>query len=232
MKIRLSLLLIALPLFLMAQEHYMALTFGLGRPLGNFAKTESLATDGFAQNGFMADYSGAYYFVDFFAAGGNVKFNQSALWQDDLRDVLLDILPPEATDNITQFNTGFWSDVSLAIGPLVTLPIGIFSFDAYFYPGLHIVAHPRMYIEAEINGELAYTNLSSQNVRFGFESGINLRVKISSTAGLRFFGSYLQTSSSGEITTTDDSGNGSSQTVKFDRKIEYLNTGIGFIYYL
>ena len=228
MKIKLIILLLLTALIINAQDNYMSLSFGVGNPLGDFAKSESLSTDGFANLGFMADYSGAYYPFYYIGIGGSVKFNQSAIEAEKVKQELIDLLPQEITDAINRVDMGYWSNVSFGVGPQFTLPLNIIDIDLFVFPGLHIVAPPRMDLSVEISGTEYYTTLSSQNLRFGIESGINVRLNLGETAGIRLFASYLQTSSKGELEWSEDQA----ERIQFNRKIQIVNTGIGLIYKL
>ena len=232
MKIRIILLLLLTTGLTQAQDNYMALSFGIGNPLGDYAKTESLADNGFAIKGFMADYSGAYYLIDYVGVGGSIKFHQNVLQKDAIRDQLVDLLPDGAGDSITQANLGYWSIVSFGAGPQFTLPINKLSIDAYFFPGLHIVTPPKLELTANVDGVPYYTSILSQNVRFGFEAGLAFRIDISETAGLRIFASYLQTSSKGDIIQTIEDQTGQTTEIDFSKTIQIFNAGIGLVYKL
>lgn len=218
-------------MFLQAQENYMSLSFGTGTPLGDFVKNESLTDHGFAKVGFMADYSGAYYPIKYLGIGASVKFNQFIPDRNTILERLVEVLPPGAGDEVSEFKMGFWSDVSFGIGPQFTLPVSIFNIDVFAFPGLHIVAPPELKLTAEINDEPYFTRVTSQNVRFGFEVGASLRINLGQTAGLRVFVSYLQTSSKGEII-GEDGGRAESTQVDFSKTISVLNTGVGLVYLL
>ena len=202
----------------------MALSFGLGNPLGDYAKNETLADHGFAIKGFMADYSGAYYLTDYIGIGGSIKFNQNVLDYEAVKTELLRLLP-EDPDTTASLNIGYWSIVSFGIGPQFTLPIGSkLNFDVYAFPGLHIVTSPKLELTAEIEGVPHYYSVTAQNLRLGFEAGASIRIKLGSNTGLRIFASYLQTSSKGEILQKiDDNNNDTNSTTDFSRRCPALS---------
>ncbi len=212
-----------------AQDNYMALSFGLSNPIGDFSKTSSLASDGYAKTGFLADYSGAYYLTHHLALGGNIKFTQHTIHEDPAEEELLDLLPEDFTGSVTELNVGFWYDVSFAVGPQYTYQVGMFKFDAYLFPGIHIVHPPSMEIVAKSNRTYYSTVISAQKLRLGFETGVAARIDISETTGIRLFCSYLLTNSKGTITLKDDDEN-STGSISLKRNIQMLNTGIGLIY--
>lgn len=230
MKTRITLLFLLLSVLTQAQENYMSLSFGIGNPMFEYAKSESLASDGFAVKGFMADYSGAYYLKNHFGIGGSIKFNQNTLNYSAAKTELLKLVPEGAElDSTAELNMGYWSVVSFGVGPQFTFPIGsILNFDVYVFPGLHIVTAPKMEFSTIVDDETRIYGVTSQNVRFGFEAGASLRISLGSNTGLRIFASCLRTSSKGEISemANDNLKLGSSS---FKRPIRILNTGIGLV---
>lgn len=230
MKTKISLLLLFLAGIVHAQENYMSLSFGSGTPIGDYANTTSLANEGFAIQGLMGDYSGAYYPVDYWGIAGTIKFNQNSIDRDATRDALIDLIPetPPGNNDVT-LDLGYWSIVSIGIGPQFTLPAGKFSFDAYFLPGLHIIAPPKMQLIIHDGEDSKVYRGETQNLRFGFESGIAFRYQIGSNTGLRLSASYLQTSSKGELLSDLAGQVDSNKEVDFTTKIQIVNIGIGLV---
>lgn len=230
MKTKIIILLLAITGIVTAQDNYMSLTFGVGNPLGDYASITSLTNSGYAIQGFMADYSGVYYPIDYVGIGGAIKFNQNAVDKKAVSEALLDLLPsePEAEIESPVFDIGLWRIVAIGVGPQLTLPAGKLSFDGYIYPGLHVVMPPQMSLTAIVDGEPTKLSVEAQNLRFGFEAGLALRYKINSTTGLRLVASYLQTSSKGEIL-NDIAGDSEAD---FSTKIQMVNIGLGVYYRL
>ena len=231
MKFRIILLLLVIASISKAQDNYMALSFGIGNPLGDYAKTESLANHGYALKGFMIDYSGAYYLTKYLGIGGSILFNQNTLEKGIIREQLIDLLPEGAIDSITNANLGFWSIVSFGIGPQFTLPIGKLNIDAYFFPGINITTHPKLELTAVIDNEPYSTYISSQKVRFGIETGIAFRFALGETTGIRIFTSYLRTTAKGEVIHIENQS-GQPTEIDFSKTIHILNAGIGLVYKL
>lgn len=231
-KLKTAFFLIFISCVLQAQDNYMALSFGAGVPLGDYASTVSLSSDGFALNGFMAEYSGAYYLINYLGVGGAIKFNQSALNKEKIQDALLEVLTDGTLDSITQSNLGFWSIVSLGVGPQFSLPAGRFVFDFYFFPGMHIVTPPKLELTAIIDGNPEYTTVSSQKLRFGFETGASLQIHINETTGLRLSASYLETSSKGSVKGREQTNGSEIENAEFTRRILIVNASIGLVYIL
>lgn len=231
MKTKLSILLLFVVGFAHAQENFMSLSFGRGIPMSDFANTASLANNGFATQGYMADYSGAYYPFDYWGLAGTIKFNQNALDQDATRAALIDLIPetPPGNYDIT-LDIGYWNIVSIGVGPQFTLPISKLSIDAYFFPGLHIVAPPKMQLTIHDGEDSKVYRGETQNLRFGFETGLALRYELGSNYGIRLSASYLQTSSKGELISNLAGQIDDNKELDFTTKIQIINFGIGLVY--
>ena len=233
MKIKISVILLFLAGILSAQENYMSISFGTGTPLGDFSNTSSLATDGYAAQGFMAEYSFGYYPIDYLGAGGSVKFIQNGVYKDELSDALLALLPdnPGVIIENPVFDVGLWRIVAIGVGPQLSLPTGKFCFDLHFYPGMHIVMPPQMALTAIVDEQPTKYSLDSQSLRFGFETGFAIQFKMSESASLRLSSSYLQTSAKGEIKSKVSEGTENTE-VEVTSKIQLINVGIGIAYRL
>lgn len=228
---KLIILLLAISGVLKAQDNYMSLSFGVGTALGDFAGVESLANNGYATQGFMADYSGAYYPIDKLGLGASIKFNQNGVNKTEVSDALLELLPSDPSIPVENkvFDLGYWKMVSVGLGPQLTLPSSKINFDLYAYPGLYIVMPPKMQLTALVDGEPATYSAEAQNLRFGFEAGAAIRYRINSTSALRLFTSYMQTSSKGEIL-SELAGQAGNTNVDFSTKIQVFNIGLGLVY--
>lgn len=229
MKIRLSIVFITLVALTQAQTNYMALSFGGGFPMADFAKNTDIFTHGYANTGFMADYSGAYYVYDYVGFAGNVRFTSNLLKEDEVRRDLSALLPEDMPADLpTRLDVGRWDVISLTVGPQFSYPTARVEFDAYFLVGLNIVNAPTLELTVErAPDDYVSTKLSSQNAQFGWDAGINIRFNLSETSGLRFFLGYQHTSVSGELR-----GENGGQSGDYTPKIDLINSGIGLIYRL
>jgi len=120
----------------------------------------------------------------------------------------------------------------LAAGPQFSLPAGRFVFDLYFFPGMHIVAPPKLELTAIVDGTPQYTTVSSQKLRFGFEAGASLQIHINETTGLRLSASYLETSSKGSVKGQEETSGSETGNTEFTRRIQIVNASVGLVYIL
>lgn len=231
MKVKITIVLfLLLSSSIKAQDNYMALSFGGGIPMGDFAKHTNIYSHGYANTGFMADYSGAYYPIDYIGIAGSARFTSNLLKQNEVRRDLYNLLPEDTpVDPNARLDIGKWDVISLTFGPQFTYPTSIVDIDVYFLAGLNIVNSPKMELSAEdSSGELLSTSLTSQSARFGWDAGINLRFKLSESSGIRVFVGYQHTTVKGELR-----GSGSEGTPgNYVPKIDLINSGIGLVYRL
>lgn len=230
MKIRIAVLLLFIASLLQGQDNYMALSFGAGLPIGDFADNADIYTHGYAKTGFMADYSGAYYPIDYIGIAGAARFTSNLLQQDEARRDLIDLIPGDIPEDVNaRVDLGKWDVISFSVGPQFTYPTSIVDFDVYFLVGLNIVNSPKLEVTVETSpDEFISTSATSQSARFGWDAGINLRFKLSENSGIRVFVGYQHSSVKGELRT----GEGSNGEDNYLPKIDLINSGIGLIYRL
>ena len=77
---------------------------------------------------------------------------------------------------------------------------------------------------------LIFLVFSSQKIRFGFESGASIRIKLGATSGIRVFGSYIQTSSEGSVLQDNGDKDNPYLETDFEKSIRILNAGIGLYF--
>jgi hypothetical protein len=231
MNYRLILILLLLTSLLQAQDNYMSLSFGLSNPMGDYANTEILENDGYAINGFLAEYSGAYYLKNHFGITGAIKFNQNTLDYTAAKEALRELIPSDGIEKEGSLNIGYWSIVSFGVGPQISIPIiGNLYFDVFVLPGLHIVTSPKMELSAIVDETSIKYTISSQNLSVGFETGVSLRTLLGKKTGLRIFASYLQSSSKGEVLQKIENENDINSITDFSKTIQLLDAGIGIVY--
>lgn len=231
MKVKLTIgLFMLLSCLIKAQDNYMALSFGGGIPMGDFAKSTDIYSHGYANTGFMADYSGAYYPIDYIGIAGSARFTSNLLKQDEVRRDLFALLPDGTPDDPNaRLDIGKWDVISFTFGPQFTYPTSFVDIDIYALVGLNIVNSPKMELQVQDSGgDLVETSLTSQSARFGWDAGINLRFKLSESSGIRVFVGYQHSSVKGELR-----GSGIEGTPEnYIPKIDLINSGIGLVYRL
>jgi hypothetical protein len=218
---------------LLGQENYMALSFGRSFPLGDFAADQSSLENGFAYTGFLAEYSGAYYLRKYIGFGGALKFSDNPINEQAVLDDFTELIPENSTaDSALDYNFGQWNIVSMAVGPNISYPLGRIAFEAYFYAGCNIIYPPGMDITADLGADGIFsTSLETKNARFGFDTGLNIRYRLSESAGLKFIVGYQSSSVKGELIQHFSNGQKDIRSDYFC-KIQLINAGIGLVYIL
>lgn len=211
----------------------MALSFGVGMPKGDYASSESLFSGGFAHNGFMAEYSGAYFRNKYFGVGGSLKFTSNLTNNEDVASELDKLRYADAPENTqVSYNIGQWNLVSVTAGPTLTYPIGNLNIDAFFHAGANFINQPDMELLGDMGTDGYYSvSLQTNSISFNFDTGLNLRYQLNESTGIRFFISYQQTTAKGDIMQHIDSAQELSLG-NYHCKIQLLNTGIGLVYFL
>ncbi len=234
MKKTFLLIFLFIPILLSAQYNYMALNFGLSKPLGNYAASNNLSSNGFAYTGMTGDCSGVYYLKKWFGIAGDIKYTSNTINDQKVKNLLneeIPVLSPNSDTTIT-YSIGYWKHVSFLVGPQFTLSKGIFSADFYATGGLSIVMNPSININLIIGTESFTYSTSPQYARFGFDIGTSLRFRINDKFGIRFFGSYFQTSGKGNIENELPLASRQVDFKSYASLVQTLNFGIGIIYVL
>jgi hypothetical protein len=226
-------LIVMLPELLIGQYNYMALTFGLSHPVGSYVANKNLRTDGFALNGFTADYSGAYYFMKHFAIAGDLKFTSNGIDVNSAENLLKQEIPLGTySDTLISYQLGYWKHVSFLAGPQFTIGAGKFNIDLYALAGLSIVMNPTMDVTVIIDNQSYKRTTSPQYARFGFDVGTAFRYKINDNYGIRLFMSYFQTSAKGKIQDEVIINTKQVDIKSYSTNVCSLNIGIGVVYVL
>jgi hypothetical protein len=231
---KVSFLILALiSLSLYSQDNYMALSFGRTFPQNDFAKSDSIYNNGFANMGFLAEYSGAYFFIDYVGLGGAAKFSSNMIDEEALINEFYSMLPdntPEST--MISSAPGIWKIVSIAAGPHLSYPINRLTIDGYFYLGFNIIYPPKMELAADLGSDGIYSISGDyKNLSLGFDTGMNIKYNLSDAMGIKVFVGYQQSAAKGDLTLYNSIDQGEA-TNPYSCKIQLINVGIGLVYIL
>lgn len=217
-----------------SQDNYFSLCFGSNKTLGNFSKSNNILNGGYASSGFIASYSGAFYFQKRMGIAGNFSFNSNLIDAENAQNDLVEIYEEAVINEMSlQTNIGQWSTVTLNAGPQFTLPAGNFAFDFFVLAGVDIIFAPEyeISIRDQNNTELFHTKLESANARPGLDAGMSIRYLLNDVLGIRIFVSYLQSGTNGKLL-LDYNSRTIRDSLKFKNKIQILYAGIGLVYRL
>jgi hypothetical protein len=211
----------------------MTLSFGVGIPKGDYASSESIYNSGFANNGLVAEYSGAYFIKKNIGISGSLKFTSNLTREDIITSELDKLQYADAPVN-TQitYNISQWNLVSVKTGPILTYPLGNLSIDAFFLAGIDVINQPDMEMISDMGSNVYYTvSLQTNNASLGFDTGLNFRYRLNEFTGIRLFATYQQTSANGDVIQYLNSAIGNSLG-SYQCKIQLINAGFGLVYYL
>jgi hypothetical protein len=218
----------------MGQNNFMSLGFGSLIPQGNYAASSDLTRNGFAYNGFTGDYSGAWFKKTPLGLGGNIRFSSNSINEQTAADLLRadipDIIPDTSTPEII---VGYWKQVSMTVGPVITLSSDHFNFDMYTLGGINFTMPPQMQINVGSNNTKYSETLNPKTVHYALELGIALRIHLSEKTSFRLFADYFQSVAKGTIDSiTTQEQEELFENKKYNCPIHSLNAGIGLAYRL
>ena len=227
-------LVLLLPLQLLSQNNFMAISFGGNFPLQDFAKYSNLTHNGFATNGFNGDYSGGFFRTKNLGIGGNIRYASNSIDDNALYELLLnELIEDFDLENNPSYFSGFWKYVSLLAGPEYTIPRERANIDFYTLAGINFVLPPEMSIYAETPDDYYNRNLKVRAVNLGFEAGCALRYHINEYTSIRIHASWFISTCKGDI--IKERGLENERTTEktgYSCLISTLNAGIGVAYRL
>jgi len=234
MKKYLLISLLLLPLSLLSQSNFMAISFGGNLPLKNFASYNDLTQHGFALNGFTGDYSGGFFLKKNLGIGGNIRYASNTLDEDALIDLLSEEFPIDfPLDGDPSYFSGFWKYISVLAGPEYTIQRERANIDLYMLTGINFVLPPEMSIYANNLDDYYNRSLEVRTVNLGFEAGCALRYHINTYTSIRIHMSWFISTCNGNIIKDKQVlGNKTSEKIDYSCPINTLNAGIGVAYRL
>ena len=182
------------------QQNFASLSFGASLPLGDYTATESLASSGYAKTGGTIKFDAGFFPANYFGIAGSFTLRSNyAIRESLLEDMIHHIensgsapasIPEEA--NII-LGTGFWSNVSLYIGPDFSIRASQRLYlDFRIVGGLTFVKPPEQELLIEYKGEHYHSFVSNNRVTLGWGGGVGIRYKINDALALRLAVDYSQ----------------------------------------
>ena len=191
--------LLSLPLA--AQQNYASISFGASLPQGNYSNTGDLAQGGYARTGGAIKFDAGYFPVNYFGIGASFAFGSNYAERDSLLIDMIRHIEENAEshidipeDAVIQYGTGFWNNVNLFIGPLLSFrATQIIYFDLRVLGGLSILRAPDQKLHIAFEDTEITSFVSNQKMAFGFTAGAGIRFKLSETLALRLAADYSHT---------------------------------------
>ena len=212
------------------QRNYLGLSFGASLPGEEFAK-KSLAEDGgYAEEGFVVEFSGVYIFDYYTGIAGTFTFSSNPPDRDqygeDLKEAIPGPLPPGTEIDIRMGN---WMYSNLMAGPIVTIPLWKLNFDFRGVAGLSFMLSPPQEFYIQSGNEEYFERRSGNTVNFAYVLGTGIRFNVHEAYALRLSADYFR---SKPTFTVDD--NGIAATIagnsSYEMKIGTVKVNLGIAY--
>lgn len=213
-----------------AQRNYFALSFGASIPSGEYAKKSLLEDGGFAQQGFVVEFSGAYIFDYYLGVAGTATFSNNppdrTAYGDDIRNLFPGSLPEDVTVNI---NMGNWQYANIMVGPMFTLPVWKLNFDLRTVVGLSFLLSPPQELYATDGTDELFESRSGQTVNFAYMLGTGIRFNVNDSYAIRLSADYFRSKPSFGIDEDSLTGILTGKT-NYEMNIGTVNINIGLAY--
>ena len=210
------------------QRSFLGLSFGGSLPGEEFAKKSLEEDGGYAENGFVIEFHGAYIFDYYFGIAGTATFSNNGMDRVAFGEDIIAALPPGnlPEDATVDIKVGNWMYTNIMAGPLLTLPAWKLNFDLRAVAGLSIMLSPPQEIYVSAGSEEFFEKRTNQNVNFAYMLGGGIRFNFNDATALRLSADYFRSKPS---FTSDESGLVYAATgkTKYDMNIGTIHVNIG-----
>ena len=179
------------------QQNFASISFGASLPVGDYASTGDLASNGYARGGGAIKFDAGYFPSSYLGIGGSFSFGSNYSIRDSLRNDLRRHVIENASsiidipdDSIT-YGTGFWNYINLYIGPHFSVRASQrLYFDFRALGGLSIIRPPDQELVIRIDGSQIYSTASNNKMSYGFMGGVGIRFKLNDNLALKLEADY------------------------------------------
>ncbi len=225
---------LSLPCLILAggysQRSYLGLSFGASLPSEEFARKSLPEDGGYALQGFVVEFSGAYIFDYYVGIAGTFTFNSNAPDRDRIGEDLKELVPgPLPPDVQVGMKIGNWLYSDLMAGPIVTIPVWRLNFDVRGVAGLSFLMSPPRELTVIAGSEEYFERHSGQTVNFAYMLGAGIRFHVNDAYSLRLSSDYFRSRPSFEV---DEGDLVSAITGKtsYDMNVGTVNINLGIAY--
>ncbi len=193
---------------LLAQQNFASISFGAAIPLGDYALTGDLSSNGYARSGGAIKFDAAYFPISYFGIGGSFSFGSNYA----IRDSLLKDMTTYVVENASSiidipddaeiiYGSGFWNYINLFIGPHFSIRASQrLYFDFRGLAGMSILKTPDQELRINFPGTEIYSYTSNNKLAFGFTAGGGLRYLLNSNIALKLGADFFQSKAKFEYT--------------------------------
>ncbi len=193
---------------LLAQQNFASISFGAVLPLGDYASTGDLASNGYARTGGAIKFDAAYFPVSYFGIGGSFGFGSNYAVRDsfltDLSNYIVDnassiIDIPDYAD--VTYGSGFWNYINLFVGPHFSIRASQrLYFDFRGLVGATILRMPDQELRINFDQTEIFSTASRSRLAFGFTAGGGFRYELNSNIALKLAADFFQSRAKFEYT--------------------------------
>jgi len=221
-----------------AQKSFMSLTLGSSLPVGSFAESEDIYSDGYAGSNFVINFDGTFFFMPVVGLAGTFSFGSSygggealenAMYDDALEKFPILSVPTDAEYN---FDAGKWNYVNLMAGPQISIPLYNINIDFKAMGGLSFVFVPTRDMNIELDNGEFISSTNGNEINFGYIVGTGVRFGVGRGTGIRLGVDYYHSKPElvMENSYTDNNITYDLPEDKFDVSINSLHLVIGIAY--
>jgi hypothetical protein len=214
----------------------LGLSAGLSKPMGDFASTEmDTSADGFttglAKPGLSVDFTGNYKINKNFGLMCLVRYQSNALDEDAMLGLMSDAISSGVSVTI---DSKPWKTYSFMGGVNHSFPLmDKLSLESRVLVGASMVKSPDFDLGASIFGFTFTSNTKGESqTSFSTLFGTGVKYKITDKIGVTANVDYWMTSTKTKSTTTDSSGESSTDVSTDPLKMSTLNLNLGIAYKL
>jgi len=213
-----------------SQRNYLGLSFGGSLPSEEFAKKSLDEDGGYAEKGFVLEFSGAYIFDYYVGITGTFTFSSNPpdrfQYGEDLKEAIPGPLPPDTEVDI---HMGNWMYSNIMAGPIVTIPLWKLNFDFRAVAGLSFMLSPPQELYITSGEDEYFERRSGKTVNFAYMLGTGIRFNVNQSYAIRLSADYFRSKPSFNV---DENGIVGSITGKktYDMNIGTVNINLGIAY--
>lgn len=191
-----------------AQQNFASISFGASLPLGDYALTGDLASNGYARTGGAIKFDAGYFPTSYFGIGGSFSFGSNYAIRDSLLQDMIAYIEENASSIIdipedaeVLYGSGFWNYINLFIGPQFSIRASQkLYFDFRGLAGISVLRAPDQELRINFDGTEIYSRSSKNKLAFGFTAGGGVRIMLNSNIALKLSADYFQSRANFEYT--------------------------------
>ena len=169
-------------------------------PLGYYALTGDLASNGYARTGGAIKFDAGYFPISYLGIGGSFSFGSNYAFRDSLLKDMVTYIEENASSIIDipedaeiLYGSGFWNYINLFIGPQFSIRASQrLYFDFRGLAGISILRAPDQELRINFDGTEILSRSSRNKLSFGFTAGGGARIMLNSNIALKLGADFYQ----------------------------------------